>query len=89
MRAPFSIDGRGEGAASPDGRVVGSYLHGVFTSDPVRAAFLESIAGVGISGTLSYDESVEATLDKLAAHLERHLDVEAILALARQRPLPG
>lgn len=88
-RAPFSVDGRGEGAASPDGRVVGSYLHGVFAADPVRAAFLEPIAGMGIGGAISYEETVEATLDKLAAHLERHLDVEAILALARQRPPLG
>lgn len=89
VRAPFSVDGRGEGAASPDGRVVGSYLHGVFASDPVRAAFLEPIAGSGLSGGMSYEEAVEATLDELAAHLERHLDIEAILALARQRPAPG
>lgn len=89
IRAPFSVDGRGEGAASLDGRVVGSYLHGVFASDPVRAAFLEPIAGMGIGGAISYEEAVEATLDKLAAHLERHLDVEAILALARQRPPSG
>ena len=69
--------------------MVGSYLHGVFASDPVRAAFLEPIAGMGIGGAISYEDAVEATLDKLAAHLERHLDVEAILALARQRPPSG
>lgn len=88
-RAPFSVEGRGEGATSPDGRVVGSYLHGVFASDTVRAAFLEPIAGAGLTAGLSYEAAVEATLDRLAAHLERHLDVEALLALARDRPAPG
>ena len=41
--APFIVDGRPEGAASPDGRVAGTYLHGAFTSDAVRAAWLGAI----------------------------------------------
>ncbi len=39
-RAPFRVDDQAEGAASPDGRVVGTYLHGVFAVDAVRAAYL-------------------------------------------------
>jgi adenosylcobyric acid synthase len=85
IRAPFRVDGRAEGAASPDGRVVGSYLHGVFASDAVRAARLAAvIGGRGASG-LAYEEAVEHTLDALASHLETHLDTQALLDLARRR----
>ena len=75
------IEGAAEGAISADGRVTGSYLHGMFADDAFRAAFLSGL-GVAASGR-SYGAGVEATLDALAAHLERHLDVAAILGLAR------
>ena len=64
-----------------DGRVMGSYLHGMFTNDKFRAGFLKQI-GAPASG-LSYGAGVEQTLDDLAAHLERHVDVAGLLALAR------
>lgn len=78
---PFaSIGGIREGAVSPDGKIMGSYLHGLFSSDEFRAAFL---AGLGApSSGLGYDSTVEATLDALADHMEQHLDIEGILGLA-------
>ena len=88
-RAPFRVGDRAEGATSPDGRVLGSYLHGVFTSDTVRAACLAAISGTELPSTLSYESDVEATLDRLAAHLARHLDIEAILGLAATRAALG
>ncbi len=79
---PFAmLDGRAEGATSPDGRVTGSYLHGMFTDDSFRAAWLRGL-GAAASG-LAYAAGVEAVLDDLADHLEAHLDVGALLALAR------
>ena len=83
-RAPFRIDGRSDGAASADGRVVGTYLHGVFSSDAVRAACLSAIVGGPLGSTVNYEADIEATLDRLAAHLARHLDIDALLALARR-----
>ncbi|WP_071674139.1 cobyric acid synthase [Nioella nitratireducens] len=79
---PFAqIAGADEGACSSDGRVQGSYLHGMFAEDGFRRAFLE---GFGVaSGPLSYGQGVEATLDSLAAHMEAHLDIDALLGLAR------
>ena len=84
-RAPFSVDGRPEGAGSPDGRVVGTYLHGILTSDPLRRAWLEKLAGRPLAPGEAYEPAVEAALDRLAAHLERHLDTDALLGLARSR----
>ena len=79
---PFAIlDGAGEGAVSADGRVHGSYLHGLFASDSFRKAFL---ARMDIAAAnLHYRASVESTLDALADHIENHLDVEGLLAAAR------
>lgn len=87
-RAPYRVAGRGEGAASRDGRVSGAYLHGVFASDAVRAAFMARLAGEAAAPALVYDDAIERTLDALAGHLARSLDVEAILAIARLRLTP-
>ena len=75
-------DGRPDGAASPDGRVAGSYLHGLFASDPFRRAFL---AGLGAASRLAYDDQVEGALDALADHVEAHLDLDELLRIARER----
>jgi len=69
-----------EGAVSPDGRVAGTYLHGLFAADPFRRAFLGNAA----SPDLAYEAGIEQTLDDLAAHLEKHLDIDALLALAAE-----
>jgi adenosylcobyric acid synthase len=84
-RAPFRVDGRPEGARSTDGRVVGTYLHGVLTSDPLRRAWLETLAGRALAIGGAYEPAVEAALDRLAEHLERHLDTARLLGLARSR----
>jgi adenosylcobyric acid synthase len=78
---PFAyVDGTAEGAVSANGRVMGSYLHGMFADDAFRAAFL---SGFGVQSSGRYDETVDATLDALATHLEKHLDVDGLLAIAR------
>jgi adenosylcobyric acid synthase len=79
---PFArVGGADEGAISADGRVHGSYLHGLFTSDAFRSAFLARL-GIAASGA-PYRGKVESALDALADHIETHLDVEGLLALAR------
>jgi len=79
---PFAfIDGAPEGAISADGRVHGSYLHGLFTSNAFRRAYLARL-GVAASNE-DYRGRVQSTLDALAAHVEEHLDVDGLLALAR------
>ncbi|PXW72681.1 adenosylcobyric acid synthase (glutamine-hydrolysing) [Loktanella sp. PT4BL] len=79
-RAWLSLDGRGEGAASPDRRVMGCYLHGLFAADAFRAAFLADI-GKPVTHH-DYAQSVTDTLDALADHLETHMDIDALLGLA-------
>ena len=80
---PFTyLDKEPEGACSKDGRISGSYLHGLFCSDDFRSAFLESL-GAPPSGDLKYEKSLDDVLDQLAKHIEDQLDVDALLKVAQ------
>lgn len=84
---PFSlVDGGAEGARSADGRVMGTCLHGIFSADSFRRAFLTRL-GFTPDPLLDFDAKIDRTLDALAAHLEAYLDLDQILALARKPAL--
>jgi adenosylcobyric acid synthase len=74
-------DGTPEGAVSADGRVRGTYIHGLFADDRQRAAWLGRFSA-GAAGIV-YEELIERTLDRLAAHLAANLDLDRLLSLAR------
>ncbi len=74
-------DHRIDGATSPDGRIAGTYVHGLFTDDRQRAAFLTRLGATPSSHR--HDTTIEATLDALAAHLETHIDIDRLLTLAQ------
>jgi adenosylcobyric acid synthase len=80
---PFArrADGSPEGATSADGRVIGTYIHGLFADDRQRAAWLKRFAAG--TANIAYEESIERTLDALAAHLAAHIDLDRLLTLAR------
>ena len=79
---PFAdINGTPEGATSPNGRITGSYLHGMFSDDAFRHAFLADLGAA--PSVFHYNADVESVLDALAAHLEKHLDIDGLFALAR------
>lgn len=78
----LELAGRSEGATSPNGQIRGCYLHGIFSSDAFRAAFLKELGGA--TQVADYGSAVEQTLDALADHLQQHADTDAILALATE-----
>ncbi len=79
---PFAhVDGAPEGAVSANGRVIGTYVHGLFADDRQRSAWLQRL-GAG-PATIAYDELVESTLDRLAKHLTTFVDLDRLLSLAR------
>jgi len=79
-RAWLDCDGDPHGAQSADGRIRGCYLHGLFSADGYRAAYL---ARIGARSELAdHDGAIDATLDALAAHCARHLDLAKLLDLA-------
>ncbi len=83
-RPMLTLEGRPDGAVSADGRVMGCYLHGLFASDPWRHALLASLAP-GRRPGLAYEALVDGVLDRLADHLERHLDIAALWRIAAAR----
>ncbi|CAN1547590.1 CobQ Cobyric acid synthase [Rhabdaerophilaceae bacterium] len=81
-RPVLDIAGRPDGASSANGRISGSYVHGLFAADGFRRAWL---ARFNRASTLGYAQEIEATLDALAAHCEAYLDIDRIIAIARSR----
>jgi adenosylcobyric acid synthase len=84
VRPWLRIEGEADGALSADGRVMGSYVHGLFQGDAFRRAFLARLGAAG-DASLCYAASVETMLDGLADHLEGHIDVGRVLAIAQAR----
>ncbi|HEX7852770.1 MAG TPA: cobyric acid synthase [Sphingobium sp.] len=76
-------DGRPDGAISADGLVMGSYVHGLLSEAGFRAALLARISVKGAGR--DYRADVDAALDEIAAELERHVDIDALIALAMDR----
>ena len=85
-RALLHIEDRFDGAISVDGRVMGSYVHGIFSDNGFRRRFLEDLAarrGRDISlADFDFAKNVDDTLDRLAAHLAAHLDMGALARMA-------
>ncbi|WP_439500835.1 cobyric acid synthase [Aminobacter ciceronei] len=81
VRPTAVINGVDDGATSADGKVFGTYMHGLFGADGFRGRFLESLGIRG--GGIDYRAEVERALDEIAEQLERHLDCDAIFAAAR------
>jgi adenosylcobyric acid synthase len=82
LARPFARlnDGRSDGALSPDGQVLGTYLHGAFES-PAACAALLRWAGLAQPEVVDYAALREQAIDRVADAVERHLDVERIAAL--------
>jgi len=80
---PFARNNkRSEGATSADGRIMGTYCHGLFAADGFRRGFLKTLGNV--TNSTNYAKTVDDTLDKLADHLEKHIDIDALLAIAKK-----
>jgi adenosylcobyric acid synthase len=73
-------DGRLDGAISAGGTVAGSYVHGLLANPEQRRAWLARIGVEGGRG--DYRASVDEALDEIAAMLETHLEIDALIALS-------
>jgi adenosylcobyric acid synthase len=75
-----------DGAVSIDGRVFGTYIHGLFDSDEFRQSFINRLrVKKGFSPSYSksrHSEAKETAFDRLAAIVRESLDIERIYELA-------
>lgn len=78
----LGLSGRPDGAISPNGRIMGCYLHGIFANDDYRAAFLNRLRKDRQSD-IYYEQLVEDTLDQLADHVEAFIDLDKLLEIAK------
>ncbi len=81
-RPMLDLDTGSDGAVSPDGRVMGCYLHGLFAADGFRRAFLRRLGATAADGA-GYEARIDEVLDALADHLEDALDLDRCLEIAR------
>jgi adenosylcobyric acid synthase len=82
---PFAdILDRKDGAISVNGLIEGTYLHGIFSADGFRSAYLTQL-GTATTQAHAHDAMVDATLDALAAHMEKYCDLDLLFEIANSR----
>ena len=69
-----------DGAISPDGRVIGTYLHGLFDEATASRALL-AWAGLEDATAFDYKGARKVGIDRMADAVEAHLNVKALLSL--------
>ena len=74
-------DGTLDGAVSADGLVAGCYMHGLFDIASQRAVWLARMGAT--SDGVNHSTRVDAALDALALELERVVDIERFIDIAR------
>jgi len=70
-----------DGWVSSDGRVLGTYLHGLFENDAFRRRFLRILApgaDFPASPGLSFRDFLESQLDRLAGEFRKHLNISLL-----------
>jgi adenosylcobyric acid synthase len=68
-----------DGAVTPDGKVIGTYFHGIFDEPQVRRRFL-SLADSGYRPARN-EHGIEESYDLLARHVAAHLDLDRLYAM--------
>ncbi len=83
-RGPHAVS-EPDGAVAAEGRILGTYLHGLFDTPAFRRAWLRSLGWQGDASPagLTLREVREAAYDRLAAVLRESLDVGRLYALIR------
>lgn len=87
-RPALQLEHGADGAISPDNQVLGTYLHGLFDHPAACASLL---AWAGLRDAVASDQGAlrEATLERLADTVERHLDTARLRELCGMRQASG
>ena len=71
-----------DGARSENGRIEGTYLHGLLANDDYRREWLGRL-GARPDSSITYLTEVDNALDEVADALALDIDVDGLLACAR------
>ena len=71
-----------DGAYSLNERIFGTYVHGIFSDNSQRSAWLKRLGGQ--ASNLDYEANIENALDKFALFLEEHLNIDRLLSLSEK-----
>ncbi|SFD64739.1 adenosylcobyric acid synthase [Paenibacillus catalpae] len=81
----LSINGQAEGTISEDGRIFGTYVHGIFHNDAFRRQYLNMVRIhnhlAPIEEILPFRSRQIEAFDRLAEHVRAHLDMEQIYSI--------
>ena len=81
----FILNGCPEGASAADGRVAGTYLHGIFVQNEFRMAFCKNLAQTrdctGIFGTTNFQSEVDSVLDELSYYLTEYVKIKFLIEI--------
>jgi adenosylcobyric acid synthase len=80
--------GTPDGAISSDGRIMATYLHGLFEETAACAALLRW-AGLAVPAPIDHGARREQALDLLADTVEAHCDLERLLPAHERRAFGG
>jgi adenosylcobyric acid synthase len=67
-----------DGAVEATGKVWGCYLHGLFANATLRHTWLASLGWRGAAGPTGASSDAQMMLDKLAAHVEAHMNMQQL-----------
>ena len=86
LARPFArLKDRDDGAVSADGRIAGTYVHGVFDVAQACDALL-AWAGLSRPDSPDYLALRDHHIDRLADAVERHIDLERVLGIIDPAP---
>lgn len=80
----INLEGRTDGAVSTDGRVAGTYLHGLLHNDGLRRALLAGLGRRGEASSGDSEASREAAFDRLAAVVRASIDIDHLRAMLEE-----
>ncbi len=75
-----------DGAISKDGRIMGSYVHGIFDDESFLKGFLNWVSPSKASSITikNHDVIKERELNRLADHFDKHIDMEKLSDILNQ-----
>ena len=84
LRRPLlTLESTPDGAVSADGKISGTYVHGLFGTGSARASFLAEWGAASNGG--DHATVVDRLLDDIAEELERALDIKTLAIIAGVR----